>query len=211
MGLVSSGAAIKVLKNKLDAYNIPHHFIYKRNVGVRLPLAEILQANTPYTANILKRRLIEEGLKEDKCEICKISYWNGQKLTLQLHHINGDHNDNRLENLQILCPNCHSLTENYGNKLNKEVKTCPDCGRPIYRYSTYCRVCGPKHTNQPNRKVAIEDKPSKEQLLEMLTNTSFKDIGRNYGISDNAVRKWCKQYGIPHTKKELKSYLVENK
>ena len=45
----------------------------------------------------------------------------------------------------------------------------------------------------------------------MLTNTSFKDIGRNYGISDNAVRKWCKQYGIPHTKKELKSYLVENK
>lgn len=59
----------------------------------------------------LKEKLIQEGIKENKCEICGINSWKGQLLTLQLHHLNGVHSDNRLENLQILCPNCHSVIE----------------------------------------------------------------------------------------------------
>ena len=62
----------------------------------------------------IKGKLIREGLKENKCEICGlINEWNGKPLVLQLHHINGNHTDNRLENLQILCPNCHSQTDTY--------------------------------------------------------------------------------------------------
>jgi 5-methylcytosine-specific restriction endonuclease McrA len=62
----------------------------------------------------LKRRLIAEGLKQHRCEECGISEWLGRPLSMELHHTNGDPHDNRIENLQLLCPNCHSQTENYG-------------------------------------------------------------------------------------------------
>jgi 5-methylcytosine-specific restriction endonuclease McrA len=63
---------------------------------------------------VLRKRLLMEGLKRNECERCGVSRWRGKPLSLQLHHINGDGHDNRLENLQLLCPNCHSQTENYG-------------------------------------------------------------------------------------------------
>lgn len=64
----------------------------------------------------LKRRLIAAGLKQGVCEICGISEWRGEPLALALHHLNGDGRDNRLENLQLLCPNCHSQTENFAGR-----------------------------------------------------------------------------------------------
>lgn len=59
----------------------------------------------------LKDKLIRDGIKENKCEICGISSWRGVDLTLELHHKNGNHYDNNLDNLVILCPNCHSIQE----------------------------------------------------------------------------------------------------
>jgi hypothetical protein len=64
----------------------------------------------------LKRRLIRLGLKQERCEICGISDWLGKPLSLALHHINGDGDDNRLENLELLCPNCHSQTDNFAGR-----------------------------------------------------------------------------------------------
>lgn len=81
-----------------------------------LALEKILTEDSEYNRTKLKERLIKEGLKEYKCECCGISEWNGKYISLQLHHINGIHNDNRLSNLQLLCPNCHSQTENFGTK-----------------------------------------------------------------------------------------------
>lgn len=57
----------------------------------------------------LKEKIIKDGLKKAECEICKNSSWLGLPLPLELHHINGNHSDNSYENLQILCPNCHSI------------------------------------------------------------------------------------------------------
>lgn len=69
---------------------------------------------------ILKRLLLELDIKKEICETCKIDpVWNNQPLSLHVHHINGNHFDNRLENLQILCPNCHTQTPTYGSKIRK--------------------------------------------------------------------------------------------
>ena len=64
----------------------------------------------------LKGRLLADGLRDPWCEECSISQWRGGPLPLELHHINGDPSDNRLENLQLLCPNCHSQTDTWGGR-----------------------------------------------------------------------------------------------
>lgn len=79
-------------------------------------LSEMLVKNGSGNSNSLKKRLIKEGVKEEVCEVCHNSEWMGEKIPLDLHHINGDHFDNRLENLIILCPNCHRMTKNWGGK-----------------------------------------------------------------------------------------------
>jgi Zn finger protein HypA/HybF involved in hydrogenase expression len=64
----------------------------------------------------LKARLFQAGLKEQRCERCGIADWRGNPLSFALHHVNGDRHDNRLENLEIMCPNCHSQTDNFARR-----------------------------------------------------------------------------------------------
>ena len=86
---------------------------------IRRDLSTILIEGLPCNTTKLKKRLFREGVKEYRCEKCGISEWNNEPITLELHHINGNHNDNHLENLQILCPNCHSQTVSFvGKKKN---------------------------------------------------------------------------------------------
>lgn len=82
-----------------------------------MPIEKLLVADRQQTQRAhLKQRLIRAGLKVWQCEICGISTWRSRALELHLHHVNGNRTDNRLENLQLLCPNCHSQTENYGGR-----------------------------------------------------------------------------------------------
>lgn len=81
-----------------------------------LPLEELLVPGTARGRNNLKRRLLRSGLKENRCEECGLNEWRGRPITLALHHVNGQRHDNRLENLQLMCPNCHSQTPNFAGK-----------------------------------------------------------------------------------------------
>lgn len=79
-----------------------------------IPLEQILVADSRYmNTSRLRKRLIGSGLKAAICEKCGLAEWNGEKISLELNHINGDRFDNRLLNLELLCPNCHAQTETY--------------------------------------------------------------------------------------------------
>lgn len=87
--------------------------------------------------------MLKEGYKENKCEICGITEWLGNPIVCQLHHIDGDNTNNTIENLQILCPNCHSQTDNYCGHSNATgvTYTCEKCGKSITKGARYCEEC----------------------------------------------------------------------
>ncbi len=80
------------------------------------PLDEVFVAGVERNRGHLKQRLLRAGLKTEECEECGLSEWRGKPLALQLHHINGDRRDHRVENLMLLCANCHSQTDNWGGR-----------------------------------------------------------------------------------------------
>ncbi len=87
-----------------------------KTIGPKVAIAEYLSNKLPITSHRLRLRLIAEGIKQHQCEICLTTEWMGVPVPLELDHINGNHEDNRLENLRILCPNCHYLTPTHRGK-----------------------------------------------------------------------------------------------
>jgi hypothetical protein len=80
------------------------------------PIETYLVNGRPTNRSHLKRRLLAAGFKTNRCEICGLTEWRGEPLSMALHHVNGDGRDNRLENLVLLCPNCHAQTPNFSGR-----------------------------------------------------------------------------------------------
>ena len=97
---------------------------YANKVNVKYLLEDILNGKHPgYHSSKLLERLIEAGYKEEKCECCGIISWMDKSISFHLHHKDGDHDNNQLDNLQVLCPNCHSQTDTFaGKNVNKKKK-----------------------------------------------------------------------------------------
>lgn len=89
----------------------------KINGVSKIPLSEIIEGKHPsYQTFKLKNRLIEAGIKQNICEQCNISDWQGKYIACELDHIDGDSSNHKIENLRILCPNCHSQTSTFRSK-----------------------------------------------------------------------------------------------
>lgn len=113
------GSSTDILKRRIKELNcsVDHFRQSASNVHVQYALNDILVENSTYhNISCLKKRLIDNHLLSYECAICGISTWQGQPLSLQLDHINGINNDHRLNNLRLLCPNCHSQTTTYSGK-----------------------------------------------------------------------------------------------
>ena len=175
----NGSGAYKILKKHCDNLGLEIPFYKPRgnnNLTFKIiPLEYILIENSTYSCmHRLKKRLIAKGLLKFKCSKCEINEWCGQELSLHLDHINGINNDNRLENLRLLCPNCHSQTNTYAGK-NKKKK--------IKINKTNIRL--------KSRKV---QRPDYEQLKNEIEENGYVATGKKYGVSDNAVRKWIINY-----------------
>lgn len=86
-----------------------------------IPFEEYIQGNHVQT-NKVRKKLLRESLKEHICECCLNTTWNGSPIPLEVHHKDGDKNNNKIENLELLCPNCHALTDNYKGKNTQKHK-----------------------------------------------------------------------------------------
>ena len=96
----------------------------KYTSSLKKPLSEILVSYSTYNGTSLKKRLISEGILEYKCSVveCSLTSWMGSEITLHLDHINGVNTDHRIDNLRLLCPNCHSQTSTYTGRNKSSVK-----------------------------------------------------------------------------------------
>lgn len=203
LGLVAKGGNYKTFRKLKEMYNLDtSHFCRKTHSSKgktrkdAFPLDKILVNNFPYGSDRLKKRLIKEGIKEHKCEECQLTEWMGKPIPLELEHIDGDHFNNLLENLKVLCPNCHANTSTYRGRKQKG-KTfkskqtlepdykCLVCGIPVKTKSKTGLCCSCSHKTQ--RKV---ERPPMHQLIKEIKETSYLAVGKKYGVSDNAIRKW---------------------
>ncbi len=168
------------------------------------PLEEVMVEGSSHSRRNLKRRLFSEGLKQRRCEMCgQDENWRGGQLALILDHINGVPDDHRFENLRILCPNCAATLDTHCGRKNRvtlQSVPCLRCGaefRPSTASQRYCSVkCGTRWDRRglPRPGARKVDRPPYEQLMAEIEATSYLAVGRKYGVSGNAIRKWVLAY-----------------
>lgn len=239
LGIRPVGGNYKTLKLKYKEFDIDtSHFTGQGwNTGTRFKIVkakvsieDILSNKITFmSGGRLRNRLIDEGYKEKKCEICGLYEWMGKEIPLELNHKNGDNLDNNLINLEIVCCNCHAQTFNWrGRNINKSSKNeklaseyfevkiedktikkvvekiskirilkerpiCVHCGEKCKRLNV--QFCSSKcYREDEKKKNNIPKVP--EILTAFKSFKNFVQVGKHFGVSDNAVRKWCENYGI---------------
>lgn len=268
MRLGYSENSIDSVKQIIDKYNLDINHFKGQGWNKDVVHMSLFQYNKAVKSEVMIRALTL--LRGWKCENCGRTEWEGQKIPLCVHHLDGNHINNQIENLQILCPNCHAQTDNYcgRNKTNRppiseekfvealrstpsirqalqklginyaaryyydkahylidkyqivqkpkkpkpigqkkkrvksEPKFCLDCGKPISSSACRCIEC-------EHKKQRRTEWPQRDSLKQLIREKSFLAIGKQFNVTDNTVRKWCKTYNLPYKKSEIKKYSNE--
>lgn len=149
-------------------------------------ISEIFCKDSKVSTTTIKEYVRRHKLIEYKCSICgNTGTWMGKPLGLQLHHINGCNNDNRLENLTYVCPNCHSQTDTFTSRNYETKNVCSYCGRVIQNKTpgAMCVTCRRINSKQKIRVRCVE-------TGEIFN--SLKDVGDKYKTSPSSVGKCLK-------------------
>lgn len=204
IGIPARGGNIDTLKRVIEQMGVDtSHFTGRRaNDVIRryyVPSEKYIGSGRKIKSAKLLEKLVRENKKTFQCENCGITDWNSKAIVFHLHHRDGNPNNNTLDNLQVLCPNCHSQTNNYKGKANSRLKQtfyCRECGKEVRSKACRCRVCASKYRKAH---VFISKEQLESDLLEY--NHNLCAIARKYGVSDNAIRKKCIRYNIEINKK----------
>ena len=148
--------------------------------GRKLTNEEVFCENSQVSHSVARNRVLSEQLMDYFCNNCGILEWLSNPLTLHLDHINGIGNDNRLENLRFLCPNCHQQTDTWGSK---NAKRSPQEDIIVEK-------------KEPKLRPRKVEWPTKEELSILINEFPYVTLGKLFGVSDNAVKKWAKNYGL---------------
>lgn len=192
-------------------YLMKHDIVYKTNQSHKgIPgwkrwtadnIQECLESTLP---NASKRQiLIREGVKEEKCECCGLTEWNGCSIPLELHHKNFNHYDNRLENLIILCPNCHSTAHmSVTNKVHKHkpikgvkmpfAKVCECCGLNFQTFNKKQRFCSEKCYHDSTSKMVSKN----DLIMAFEHKKTFIGVAKYFNVGLSTIRRWVDKYGI---------------
>ena len=221
LGLSKYGATYKTIKRYCQELNLDmSHFTGKlwskgKQVGPKRDISDYLTNKVKIGSHRFKHRLIKENIFEYKCYQCNLTEWNNQPIPIELHHKDGNNDNNELSNIILLCPNCHAQTDNYRGKAKqykihkkenackesqikygppkprkpckKKIKLCPTCNNELKR-GKQCMNC---YLEDHAKNI-----PPKEELERLIWTKPTTLLAKDYGVSDSAIGKWCKKYNI---------------
>jgi len=168
--------------------------------GPRRPIEEYLSNGSSIQSFKLKNRLLKEGIFQAICSSCNLTRWKDVNIPLELDHIDGNHQNNSLSNLRLLCPNCHALTDTYRGK---NIKNCKQEKVRLPRIKIekhyFCQKCNAEIASNKSKlcvqccRLPKTNYPETSELLKMVEELGYSEVGRRLGVSDNAIRKHLKK------------------
>lgn len=225
----SKAEMCKVLKCQYDTLNRALKILeidyagQKYTRGRKYPTRQVkavdfLGTGRNITSLKLKKLLLRDNILEYRCNICKITEWNGKPTPLELDHIDGDRYNNNLNNIRLICPNCHAQTETYRGKnigtynVNnitpnfneiKQVNETEDF--PISKKTSICNYCKNEFENRRNQKFCstkcsslstVKIKILPDEMKELVWKYPLITVAKMLNVSDKSIKKFCNKNNI---------------